>query len=158
MTLDKIVSTYIRDYRPRARADMRFFEKRPSLAAAINNAVRPDLVAGSTTANSGFLRPCSMRSIAASRGCRRPTQAPDFAGVHKLVEGKISHLRDIGDLTAYDVAHRVGAFLGKARALSTSIARTFLLKPRPSAPFFVPLAPDSGRNRGLHVHLQRSAP
>jgi hypothetical protein len=116
MTLDQIVSTYIRDYRPHVRAEMRFFERQPSLTAAISNAVRP----GGRKHDHQFRIPSALldeveRRLRAAAGAL--AQAPGFAAVHKLVEGKISCLHGIGDLTVYDVAHRVGAFLGKTPTL-----------------------------------------
>ena len=116
MTSDQIVSTYIRDCRPRVRAEMHFFEKQPSLTAAISNAVRP----GGRKHDHQFRIPSALldeveRRLHAAAGSL--AQAPDFTAVHELVESKISLLHGIGDLTVYDVAHRVGAFLGKAPTL-----------------------------------------
>jgi hypothetical protein len=116
MTLDQIVSAYIRDKRPHARAEMRFFEKRPSLTEAISHAVRP---CGRKHSHQfriprALLDEAERRLRVAASGL---AQAPDFAAVHELVEDEIGSLHGIGDLTVYDVAHRVGAFLGKAPSL-----------------------------------------
>ncbi len=40
-----------------------------------------------------------------------------FAELHGLVEREIGSMRGIGALTVYDVAHRIGAFLGKPPGL-----------------------------------------
>ena len=116
MTLDEIVSTYIRECRPRVRAEMCFFETLPSLTAATSNAVRP----GGRKHDHQFRIPPALldeaeRRLRAAAGGL--AQASDFAAFHRLVESEIRTLRGIGDLAVYDVAHRLGAFLGKVPAL-----------------------------------------
>ena len=41
----------------------------------------------------------------------------DFSALLGIVEREIGQIHGVGELTVYDVAHRVGAFLGKAPAL-----------------------------------------
>jgi hypothetical protein len=38
----------------------------------------------------------------------------DFAALHRLVNEEIGSIKGIGRLTVYDIAHRIGAFFGKA--------------------------------------------
>jgi hypothetical protein len=42
---------------------------------------------------------------------QRLGKAPSFAELHRLITQQIGPIRGIGDLTVYDIAHRVGAFL-----------------------------------------------
>jgi hypothetical protein len=116
MTYEDVVSDYIRDIRDAARAEMRLFKNQPSLAEAISNAVRP----GGRKHRHQYRIPS--RSLDETE--RRLTeiaaallQAPDFTALHQTVEGTIRPIRGIGKLTVYDIAHRLGAFLGKAPTL-----------------------------------------
>jgi hypothetical protein len=116
VTLDEIASAYIRDYRPCAQAEMRFFKERVSLSDAISNAVRPG---GRKHVHqfripSALLNEAERRLLAVADDL---AQARDFAAIHWLVESQIGSLRGIGDLAIYDIAHRIGAFLGKVPAL-----------------------------------------
>jgi len=40
-------------------------------------------------------------------------KAADFAALHRLVEDQIGGIKGVGDLTVYDIAHRIGARFGK---------------------------------------------
>jgi hypothetical protein len=51
------------------------------------------------------------------RRARSLRHAPDFSALHRIVESEIGSISGIGPLTIYDVAHRVGACLGKAPEL-----------------------------------------
>ena len=48
---------------------------------------------------------------------RKLANAGDFAALHGLVEGEIGSIKAIWALTAYDIAHRIGAHFGKAPRL-----------------------------------------
>ena len=45
---------------------------------------------------------------------RKLSSAADFDALHRLVEEEIGGLKGIGALTVYDIAHRIGAYFGKA--------------------------------------------
>jgi hypothetical protein len=116
MTLDEIVIDFIRNVRARAAAEMRFHKRQPDLATAIHNAVWPG---GGKHGHQYRLRPevlnqaeDRLQAAAASIAL-----APDFHAVHCLVESKVGSIHGIGELAVYDIAHRVGAFLGKTPAL-----------------------------------------
>src|SRR4029077_19857175 len=48
---------------------------------------------------------------------KRLARAADFAALHGIVEREIGGIHGIGKLTVYDIAHRIGAYFGKAPAL-----------------------------------------
>lgn len=51
------------------------------------------------------------------RSTKKLQLVSDFAALHHTVEREIGTIPGIGALTVYDVAHRIGAFLGKSREL-----------------------------------------
>ncbi len=119
MILDEIVEKYIREYRIIARAEMRSFEKEGSLASAIRRAALCQWPNGEKHEHQ-YLIPPTVLQEAEERlqvAAKRLAQAPDFEALHRVVEEEIGGMRGIGDLTVYDVAHRVGAYLGITPAL-----------------------------------------
>jgi hypothetical protein len=119
MTLDEIVLDYIREYRDGARDEMRVFESDRSSAAVIRRAALsqwrrdkrhphqrriPGAILGQAEERLQAIRP----SLA---------KAADFAALHRLVEEEIGRIKGIGELTVYDIAHRIGAHFGKAPRL-----------------------------------------
>jgi hypothetical protein len=48
---------------------------------------------------------------------RRLANARDFDALHELVEREIGSIQGIGKLMVYDIAQRIGAYLGKAPRL-----------------------------------------
>lgn len=117
--LDEIVDRYIREYRLMARAEMHSFAKEGSLAAAIRRAALCQWPNGRKHEHQ-YLIPAALLQQAEERlqaSAKRLARAPDFEALHRMVEEEIGGMRGIGDLTVYDVAHRVGAYLGVSPAL-----------------------------------------
>lgn len=119
MTPEEAVADYILNCRAFARAEMCTFEAEPSLHAAIRRAalcLLPDKkrhphqcrIPGS------LLEQAEARLQAISVRLRG---AEDFATLHGLVDTEISSLHGISELTIYDIAHRIGAYLKKAPQL-----------------------------------------
>jgi hypothetical protein len=119
MTFDEIVASYVRNYRDAARAEMRFFEIQGSLAGAIRHAGLSLLPGGKRHPHQRRIPQAVLKAVLhrLQDDADALRQAPDFAALHRLVEREIGSIRGIGKLTVYDVAHRVGAFLGKAPTL-----------------------------------------
>lgn len=119
MTLDEIVSAYIRDHRGGAKAEMRFFEIQRGLPAAIRHAALCALPGGNRHPHQRRLRQAVLNE--AERRLQAIAEAlrkiPDFAGLHRLMQEEIGTIYGIGELAVYDIAHRIGAFLGKAPTL-----------------------------------------
>jgi hypothetical protein len=119
MTLEEIVSDYIREYRPDARAEMRFFEIQRSPSAAIRKAALCELPNGKRHPHQrripkALLEEAEIRLQAVAR---KLAKAADFSALHQAVEGKIGSIKGIGTLTVYDISHRIGAHFGKAPGL-----------------------------------------
>jgi hypothetical protein len=119
MTLDEIVSSYIRHHRPGARAEMRFFEIQRTPSDVIRKAALCMLPSGKRHPHQcripkAVLRDAQARLLAIGRSL---ATAPDFTSLHERIEKQIGGIHGIGDLTVYDIAHRLGAYFGKAPAL-----------------------------------------
>jgi hypothetical protein len=119
MTLEEIVSDYIREYRPYARAEMRFFEVQRSPSAAIRKAALCELPSGKRHPHQrriprALLEEAETRLQAAGH---KLAKAADFSALHRVVEGEIGSMKGIGTLTVYDISHRIGAHFGKAPGL-----------------------------------------
>jgi len=119
MFLDAIVSSYILNFRSGARHEMRYFESQRSLFAVMEKAslcVTPD---GARHPHQrripqSVLGRAKQRLEAVAKSLRR---ARNFAALYQIVEDEIGSIRGIGSLTVYDIAHRLGAFLGKTPSL-----------------------------------------
>ena len=119
VTLDEIVKHYIRHYRDRARAEMRFFEIQRSVSAVIQKAALCMLPSGKRHRHQRRI-PRTVLTQAEARlqvVGQRLAAASNFAALHSAVEREIGSVRGIGALTVYDIAHRLGAYFGKAPAL-----------------------------------------
>jgi len=112
-SLRKVVAHYIKEHREKAARELRYYEIQTNLADAVEKAalcVRPN------GKRHGHQRRMSENSLteASARLQRRLKalgRATTFEELHDLVEAEIKPLKGIGDLTVYDVAHRIGAFL-----------------------------------------------
>jgi len=115
MTLDEIVTDYIHEYREKARKEMRFFQIQRSPSAAIRKAALCEKPSGKRHSHQRRIpRVLLEQAEAKLQGIgRKLAKAADFAALHRLVEQEIGDMKGIGDLTVYDVAHRIGAHFGK---------------------------------------------
>jgi hypothetical protein len=116
MTLEEIVSDYIRTQRPYTGEEMMDFANEPSRSAAIRRAALCET-------NDGKRHPHQRRipkrllehAEAKLQAIRRKlANAADFAALHGLVDEEIGSIKGIGALAVYDIAHRIGAYFGKA--------------------------------------------
>lgn len=116
MTLNEIVSDYIREYRDEARKEMRFFEILRSPSEAIRKAALSELPGGKRHPHQRRIpRTLLERVEARLQGIgRKLARASSFAALHQAVEEEIGSLEGIGRLTVYDISHRIGAHFGKA--------------------------------------------
>lgn len=114
MILDEIVEKYIRKYRIIARAEMRSFAKESSLASAIRRAALCQWPNGEKHEHQYLIPPAVLQKAEErlQAAAKRLARASDFVALHRMVEEEIGGMRGVGDLTIYDVAHRVGAYLG----------------------------------------------
>jgi hypothetical protein len=119
MTLNEIVAAYIREYRDDARAEMDTFRRERNRAAAIRRAALCEFPDGKRHPHQ-YLIPQSLLELAEERlqaSARRLAGARDFDALHEIVRREIGSVLGIGKLTVYDIAHRIGAYLGKSPAL-----------------------------------------
>jgi hypothetical protein len=119
MSLSEIITDYIRRYRDRARAEMRFFEIQRSPSEAIHKAAVCTLPSGKRHPHQrripkALLEQAEARLQAIRRNLAR---AADFSALHRLVENEIGSIKGIGALTVYDISHRIGAHFGKVPRL-----------------------------------------
>jgi len=120
MTLDEIVDDYIENYRADARADVKEFQNLPSLKDAIRHASLCHWLPGRKRHPHQYRIPQSVLQAVERRLQKASDQiasAADFEALHDEIDCEIGAIRGIGALTTYDIAHRVGAFLGKAPKL-----------------------------------------
>jgi len=113
MTPRRIVDAYIRDYRLGARRQLRFYRNQRNLSDAIQVAGLCQLPGGQRHPHQRRLPGATLREVVErlQRVSNNLAQAQNFTELHRLVEREIGHIRFVGPLTVYDVAHRIGAFL-----------------------------------------------
>ena len=109
--LRAIVDDYIRDYRARAKAEMLFYKRQPTLADAVDIAARCVLPNGKRHPHQRRIPPESLaearsRLLAVDLGMCR-----SFDELLAKVNATIRDIHMIGALVVYDVSHRIGAFL-----------------------------------------------
>jgi hypothetical protein len=116
MTFDQIVADYVRTQRPYAQAEMMDFVNEPSPSAAIRRAALCELKDGKRHPHQRRIpkRLLEHVEIKLQAVRRRLSKAANFAALHSLVDGEIGRIKGIGALTVYDIAHRIGAYFGKA--------------------------------------------
>jgi hypothetical protein len=101
---------------------MRWFHEPKSIAEAINRACEsriPNARGRLVRHGHQYRIPASALRAAAARLSERKAAiaaAPDFRSLHDLVERTIRPITGIGELTVYDVAHRIGAHKGLSPA------------------------------------------
>ena len=119
MTFDDIVSDYIREYRDDARAEMDTFRRERNRTSAIRRAARCEFPDGKRHPHQ-YLIPRRLFEFAEERlqaVAKRVAGAPDFDSLHEIVKREIGSAHGIGKLMVYDIAHRIGAYIGKVPKL-----------------------------------------
>jgi len=112
--IGEIVEQYILDYRDKHEREMEFYREQPSLRKAVS-------VAAHCIGRNGRKHPHQWRRTertlnrAASEldsVLRAIRKCSDFAALIGLLGQTLESVWGIGELTIYDIAHRVGAYLG----------------------------------------------
>jgi hypothetical protein len=119
MTLDEIVSRYIREYRDDASAEMEDYRTEKSRVAAFRRAALSEFPNGKRHPHQ-YRIPRRLLELAEERlqaAVKQLAAARDFDSLHEIVKREIGSVRGIGKLVVYDIAHRIGAYFGKAPAL-----------------------------------------
>jgi hypothetical protein len=121
MTFDQIVDCYIQKHRERVRKEMQFFQ--PKFQHSLSNAIHN---AALCLDSKGAKLPHQYRipMILLKKAERRLQlkaavlrQVDDFDALHNLVKDVTSRMSGIGELAVYDIAQRIGVYLGKAPEL-----------------------------------------
>jgi hypothetical protein len=116
MTLYEIVSEYIRTQRPYTGEEIMHFANESSASAAIRRAALCETKDGKRHPHQRRI-PCRLlehveTKLQAIR--KKLSNAADFAALHRLVDDEIGGIKGIGELTVYDISHRIGAYYRKA--------------------------------------------
>ena len=100
MTLDEIVSSYIREYRTLARAEMRSSEKDSTVSSAIRRAALCQWPNGKRHEHQYRIPGSLLEQAEGSlQGiARKLGQAADFAALYDLLEQEIGSIHGIGEL------------------------------------------------------------
>ena len=116
MTLNEIVGDYIREYREKARKEMRFFEIQRRPSDAIRKAALCEKPSGKRHSHQRRIPGALLEQVEGKLQAigGKLAKAADFAALHQAVEDEIGSIKGIGALTVYDIAHRIGAHFGKA--------------------------------------------
>ena len=119
MTFNEVVAAYIRKYRDGARAEMDTFRHEKSRASAIRRAALCEFPDGKRHPHQ-YRIPRNLLELAEERlqaAGGRLAGARDFDALYDLVEREIGSVKGIGKLVVYDIAQRIGAYLGKSPIL-----------------------------------------
>lgn len=111
-TFEAIVRDYIRRYRPRSDADVRFMRGCASLEEALDVAGLCRNADGKRHGHQRRIPEAVLRKARLRLGKADPRRASSFADLHNLVEHTIRPIRGIGPLAVYDITHRLGCYLG----------------------------------------------
>lgn len=110
---EAIVAEYIRGYRPYSRKEVAHFQRMHSLAEAVSEAASCNLP-------NGKRHPHQYRIPAASLDQAKDillhlplSDSESFDSLHEIIKSAIAPVHRIGELTIYDIAHRIGIFLRK---------------------------------------------
>ena len=114
--LKQIVAAYIRDRRDRKRKELEWFKGlRPRLDVAILNAVKFDPTDGKKHDHQQRVPKDKLHDAHERLQAAKPEikAAEDFDALYTIIEEQIRPVFRQGFLTVYDIALRIGAFLGK---------------------------------------------
>jgi hypothetical protein len=113
MDFAALVSDYIANYQDRAQRELRYYAIQRSLTDAIREAALSRLPGGKRHSHQRRI-PLHVLQAANSRLqaiIHRLGKAKSFTELHGFIAQQIGPIPGIGDLTVYDIAHRIGAYL-----------------------------------------------
>ncbi len=115
MTPADIANDYIARWRPGARRELRYFKIQRTLGNAIRLAALSRTPSGKRHGHQCRIPQrvleAAERRLQAASG--RLKNAKSFSELHRIVADEIGLIRGIGELAIYDIAHRIGAYLGR---------------------------------------------
>ena len=111
MTPDEVVRHYIDNYRATATHELEFYAAQPNLESAVRAAAlcrRPD---GKRHSHQYRIPKAVLSEARRSLGEAPLGNCHTFGALHDAVDTAIGKIKGIGELTVYDIAVRIGAFL-----------------------------------------------
>jgi hypothetical protein len=117
--IEEVIAAYICDCRPHMLCEMRSFATAHRLEDAIQRAALCILPCGKRHPHQRRLSKAVLQEAEQRLQAVRDELATvhNFEDLYGQIEREIGPMRGIGALTVYDVAHRIGAFLGKKPSL-----------------------------------------
>jgi hypothetical protein len=114
MSLDQIVRAYIINCRKHARKELEYYASQSSFSEAIRVSVLSFTGKDEKRHDHQRRIPKNTLNIAETRlqdSADELRCASSFDELHGLIDARIGGIQGIGELTVYDVAHRIGAYL-----------------------------------------------
>src|SRR6266581_1245630 len=111
-SLEEVVDRYIHDYRPDAAREIAYFASQPSLERAVELAALAVTEEGKRHPHQRRIPREVLAEAWEVLKTLRLSKCRSFHDLHSLCAENLGPIRGIGELTTYDIATRVGAFLG----------------------------------------------
>ncbi|WP_372922963.1 hypothetical protein [Roseovarius sp.] len=116
MTIDECVADYIRRFRERARAEIADFakQKQESLSEVITLAAACQCKDGKRHSHQRRIPSAVLSEAARELHAHQEalSTAQNFNQLHSRIDAVIGPIHGVGELTVYDIAHRIGGFIG----------------------------------------------
>lgn len=111
-SFDDIVSTFITNNRHRTKRELQFYIDQSDLDQAIKVAARCISPDGKRHSHQRRIPAQTLAEMQRAIRSANLLSATSFSELHDCVENATKSIWGIGELTVYDVAHRIGAYLG----------------------------------------------
>jgi hypothetical protein len=113
MNLKAIVRIYVRDIRPRAQAELDWFQQQPTLESAIEQAALATNSRGKRYSHQRRLRKAALEEArrVLLMNSEAIAQSKSFDDLFSLAETMLKRITGIGELYIYDTSLRIGAKL-----------------------------------------------
>jgi hypothetical protein len=113
-SFEENIARYDADHRSRARRELRFFEIQRSLEDAVRRAALAEMPSGKRFRHQYRIPRASLEKAASTllSDLSRVSATTTFEELHEVVEHLTRGIPKIGELTVYDTALRIGAYLG----------------------------------------------
>ena len=111
-SLTAIVQAYRRDYRPDAKREHAYWATHTNLKSAVRAAALSKLSCGRRHPHQRRISGDILQRAADTLAKQDVPARCTFHDLHKAVYANIGCIHGIGELAVYDIAYRIGAFLG----------------------------------------------
>lgn len=107
-----VVGDYVRRFRPNADYEQKAFAAMRSLSAVVEQAALCRGHDGKRHSHQYRIPGLSLREAHRRLATARLGQCRSFDDLHDAIAERIDDIHMVGELTIYDIAHRIGAYLG----------------------------------------------